>query len=109
MSRRSDPSATRSRLGTNPRTGRKPGSAPLAEVLAAARARPAAAARRGAPRRAGLEKPERRLDQRRAILPDVVDRVRDLGHLELIGRDQQFLEVDRLRLRIDPCRLGLLI
>ena len=58
-------------------------------------------------RRAGLEKPERRLDQRRAVLAHVVDRVRDLGDRQVVGRHEQLLEPLEAGLRVEPFRLGL--
>ena len=68
-----------------------------------------ASARRTHRPRAGLEKPERRLDQRRAVLADVVDRVRDLGDGQVVGRHEQLLEPLEAGPRIEPFLLGLLL
>src|SRR5262245_66502148 len=73
------------------------------EAPPVARAPPAWSA---APRRGVLEKPEGWLDQRRPVLTDVVDRIRNLRHGQLVGWDEQLHQVARARTGIEPGRLG---
>src|SRR4051794_13064100 len=116
MWRRSDLSAmscrrwsrrpTRATPGGAPRRAAPPAAAPRA-ARPPARAR--AARRPDAPRqRAGLKKPERRLDQRGAVLPDVVDRIRDLGDGQIVRRREQRLKALLPRLRVEPVSFVLL-
>src|SRR4051812_37670888 len=101
MWRRSDQSAMSCRPSSLRRTRGAPGAAPRSRAPPAGA--PQAAARRARARaerppaelrqRAVLKKPERRLDQRRAVLADVVDGVRDLRDGQIVRRGQQGLEL----------------